>query len=193
MRVLVNKLASRIGFAALVAVALFGCSPLYVDWDRHTVRTVPQAQPTTTVATYTRTETSYAAHKPSSHPKKHKQNANATGGPQPPEEPDVDEMSIEPGGTTATSAETSGSTISMVTADDSSATAEKSIDATSQRLARFHRNQLNGPALAAFDQANAFLNQGKQAIAEKDYVAASGFAHKASLLADKIQTTPLGQ
>ena len=44
-------------------------------------------------------------------------------------------------------------------------------------------------ARATYDEANAFLNQGKQALAEKDDVAASGFAQKASVLADKLQAT----
>jgi hypothetical protein len=37
------------------------------------------------------------------------------------------------------------------------------------------------------DQANGFLSQGKQALADKDYVAAAGFAQKASVLADRLQ------
>ena len=77
----------------------------------------------------------------------------------------------------------------MASPGDSAGSAAKVIDGTSQRLARYDRSRLTGPTLATYDQANRFLNQSRQALAEKDYVAASGFAHKASVLADKLQAT----
>ncbi|HVN29804.1 MAG TPA: hypothetical protein VMT64_15015 [Candidatus Binataceae bacterium] len=77
----------------------------------------------------------------------------------------------------------------MASAGNTSDTVAKAIDSTSQRLARYDRSQLNGTPLAIFEAANGFLNQGKQALADKDYVAASGFAHKASVLADKLQAS----
>ena len=77
----------------------------------------------------------------------------------------------------------------MATPGASSDAAEKEIEAAAQRLAHFDRNQLSGPTLATYDQANGFLNQGKQALEEQDYVAASGFAQKASVLTDKLQAT----
>ncbi len=77
----------------------------------------------------------------------------------------------------------------MATPGGSSDSAEQAIEATSQRLAGFDRNRLSGPMLATYDEASGFLNQGKQALAEKDYVAASGFAQKASVLTDKLQAT----
>jgi hypothetical protein len=175
--------------AMFVAATVIGCSPVYVDWDHHSLRTKPEVHTSAAVST-PRTDTAYASHKTPSHPRKHKQTTNSTEEPQAPETPDVDQMSIQPG--SAASSDSSGSTISMVSPGDTSAAAEKSLDTTSQRLGRFQRNRLNGSALASYDQANAFLNQGKQALAEKDYVAASGFAQKASVLADKLQTNPAG-
>jgi len=81
------------------------------------------------------------------------------------------------------------STLSMTSSGDISGSAAKAIDTTGQRLARYDRNHLNGSTLATYDEANAFLSQSKQALADKDYVGAEGFAKKASVLADKLQAT----
>jgi hypothetical protein len=97
------------------------------------------------------------------------------------------EMSIEPDTTQNSPLPPPASTISMAAPGGSSDSAEKEIDAAAQLLARFDRSQLSGPKLATYDQANGFLSQGKQALADKDYVAAAGFAQKASVLADRLQ------
>jgi hypothetical protein len=101
----------------------------------------------------------------------------------------MEEMSIEPDTTENSSPASESSTISMATSADSSLAVEKTIDATNTRLGRFDRKGLRGDALATYDEANGFLNEGKQALAEKDYVAAAGFAQKASVLADRLQAT----
>jgi hypothetical protein len=100
----------------------------------------------------------------------------------------MEEMSIEPEtAEPAPPATTTATTISMVAPGDNSGAVERSLDGTSQRLAHFDRSRLSGSTLAAFDQANGFLNQGRQALSEKDYVAASGFAQKASAFADRLE------
>ena len=98
-------------------------------------------------------------------------------------------MTIEPDstGNSAASVPAAPATISMAMPGGTSGNAEKAIATTSDHLARFDRSRLKGPTLSTYDQANAFLNQGKQALAEKDYVAAAGFAQKASALADRLQ------
>ena len=175
------KAPSKTAFALLLAVSLAACSPFYVDWQNRTIRTTPPieetpAAPATTVTTYT-------SHRQTASlpPKKHRQPAN----------PDMEEMSIEP--ETAEPAPpattTTSTTISMVAPGDTSGAVERSLDATSQRLAHFDRSRLSGSTLATFDQANGFLSQGRQALTEKDYVAASGFAQKASAFAAQLQPT----
>ena len=157
-----------------------GCSPFYVDWDNHTIRRTSndiQETPITTTPSSGNLTTPHRQNA-SLHPRKHR---------QPTSPPDVEEMSIEPETTESSPAESSPSNISMSEPGANSGTAEKAIEATSQRLARFDRNRLNGSALATYNEANGFLNQGKEALTEKDYVAASGFAQKASVLADKLQ------
>jgi hypothetical protein len=99
------------------------------------------------------------------------------------------EMSIQPETTQSSPVPPAPATISMASPGGSSDAAEKEIEAAGQRLAHFDRNQLSGPTLATYDQANGLLSQGKQALDEKDYVAASGFAQKASVLTDQLQAT----
>jgi hypothetical protein len=157
---------------------LAGCSPLYVDWDNHTIGEAP-ATPPEAVAPVQSSATT-PRRQASIHPHKHK---------QPVSPDDVQEMTIEPDSTqnNTASAPAAATTISMTAPGDSSGSAEKAIASTSDRLARFDRNRLKGTTLSTYDQANGFLNQSKQALEEKDYVAAVGFAQKASLLADKLQ------
>jgi hypothetical protein len=169
----------------LVVATLAGCSRFYVDWDTRTIRRTPDeiAKPVVPAASPTRIGT--VAPPPQNatvRRRKHKHPAASA---------DVKEMSIQPD-TTQTSPlppSTPTSTISMATPGASSDAAEKEIEAAVQRLAHFDRNQLSGPTLATYDQANGFLSQGKQALEEQDYVAASGFAQKASVLTDKLQAT----
>jgi len=162
---------------------LASCSPLYVDWENHTIRTAPDnaIQESTIPSTATRSD-SVTAHRQTAslHPRKHK---------PPTATPDMEEMTIEPDTTENSQPPSAVSTISMATPGDSSGSAEKAIDATSRRLEGFKRSRLSGSTLATYDEAQGFLNQGKQALAEKDYVAASGFAQKASALTDRLQAT----
>jgi len=160
-----------------MAITCAACSPLYLDWQNGTVRTTPPIEETTN-AQLPNTSSSAARSQTAAVPRKHKPMAN----------PETEEMSIEPEAAKPPPPPAT-STISMVAPGDTSEVAERSLDATSHRLAHFDRANLSGPSLTAFDQANAFLTQGRQAITERDYVAASGFAQKASALAAQLQTT----
>jgi hypothetical protein len=60
------------------------------------------------------------------------------------------------------------------------------LDATGAKLARVDRNTLSTDSATTYDQANNFLNSGRRAALEEDYVAASGFAEKAAVLAAKL-------
>jgi len=163
----------------LLATMLAGCSPFYVDWENGTIRQTSDIQETAVPATTPSSDTLTSHRQASLHPHKHKQPVSSPD--------DVEEMTIEPDGTSSPAAPAETATISMATPGDSSGSAEKAIATTSDRLARFDRSRLKGPTLSTYDQANGFLTQGKQALAEKDYVAAAGFAQKASALADRLQ------
>jgi hypothetical protein len=77
-------------------------------------------------------------------------------------------------------------TISMAGTADALGAAKQSLDETSRKLGVIDRGRLSPAAATTYDQAKDLLTQGQQAIDDKDYVAASGFARKASALADKL-------
>jgi hypothetical protein len=60
------------------------------------------------------------------------------------------------------------------------------LDDTGAKLARVDRNTLSTDSATTYDQANDFLKSGRRAATEDDYVAASGFAEKAAVLAAKL-------
>lgn len=80
-----------------------------------------------------------------------------------------------------------GPSISMVGDDATRTSAQHTLAVTRKKLKRIDRTRLTGSALAMYDQASGLLIQGTEALGEKDYVAASGFAEKASVLADKLK------
>jgi hypothetical protein len=179
----VRRLRSACALAIILATTLAGCSPLYFDWDSRTIRTAPTEQAATTGTPSSSISTHHQT--ASIHKRKHTPPTAA---------PDSEDSDLDTPETPAVSPQTPvmlppTSTLSMASSGDLSGSATKTIDATRQRLARYDRNRLSGSTLATYDEANGFLNQSNQALAEKDYVAASGFAQKASVLADKLQAT----
>ena len=63
---------------------------------------------------------------------------------------------------------------------------QRMLDEARARLARIDRSSLGADSATTYDQANNFLEAGRHAQDENDYVAASGFARKAALLAAKL-------
>ena len=64
--------------------------------------------------------------------------------------------------------------------------AQQLLDDTGAKLAKIDRSTLGADSATTYDQANNFLQAGRRAATEDDYVAASGFAAKASVLAAKL-------
>lgn len=60
------------------------------------------------------------------------------------------------------------------------------LNQASAKLSMVNRAKLDGNNTLTYDQAAGFLKQARKAAEEKDYVAASGLAQKASILADKL-------
>jgi hypothetical protein len=64
--------------------------------------------------------------------------------------------------------------------------AQHLLDDTAAKLATVDRGTLGADSANTYDQANNLLQAGRRAATEDDYVAASGFAHKAAALAAKL-------
>ena len=64
--------------------------------------------------------------------------------------------------------------------------AQHLLDDTAAKLARVDRSTLGSDSANTYDQANNLLQAGRRAATEDDYVAASGFAQKAAVLAAKL-------
>ena len=64
--------------------------------------------------------------------------------------------------------------------------AQHLLDDTGAKLAKVDRSTLGADSATTYDQANNFLQAGRRAATEDDYVAASGFAQKAAVLAAKL-------
>jgi len=60
------------------------------------------------------------------------------------------------------------------------------LDSANSKLGKVDRSKLSGDDVATYAQASGFADAAQHALGEHDYVAATGFAEKASLLADKV-------
>lgn len=77
-------------------------------------------------------------------------------------------------------------TVTLAGGGDSRDRALHLLDDAGARLARIDRSKLSGDSAATYDQANGFLSAGRKAAIDQDYVAATGYAEKASVLANKL-------
>lgn len=92
----------------------------------------------------------------------------------------------------ATASPNAGATKPMVTLageDHSETNAERLLDQVDHRLDAIDRNKLNAADVSTYDQANGFASSARQALADHDYVVASGLAEKASALVGRLNTT----
>lgn len=67
--------------------------------------------------------------------------------------------------------------------------AQNLLDSAHAKLGKVDRSRLNGDDAATYAQATTFADAAQHAIGEHDYVAATGLAEKASVLADKVTAT----
>jgi hypothetical protein len=61
------------------------------------------------------------------------------------------------------------------------------LDSAHAKLGKVDRSKLSGDDAATYAQATGFADAATHALGEHDYVAATGLAEKASLLADKVE------
>ena len=62
----------------------------------------------------------------------------------------------------------------------------RSLDRAEATLGKIDRSKLSGESATTYDQANELLQAGRLAASDQDYVAAAGYAQKASVLANKL-------
>ena len=73
--------------------------------------------------------------------------------------------------------------------DDSRASAERLLYKVDKRLALIDRTKLTPSDATAFDEANGFASSAHRALADHDYVVASGLAEKASTLSGRLKVS----
>jgi hypothetical protein len=73
--------------------------------------------------------------------------------------------------------------------DDSSASTEALLYKVDKRLAVIDRTKLTPSDATTFDQANGFASSAHRALADHDYVVASGLAEKASTLSGRLKVS----
>ena len=105
---------------------------------------------------------------------------------QPPVE--VPESTVGPPATTVPPGEAPAGT-TTVTLDDNDANRERAqtlVNDANARLAQIDRSKLTGEASATFRQASDLASAAGKAMEQRDYLAASGLARKASMLSDQL-------
>jgi hypothetical protein len=97
---------------------------------------------------------------------------------------------IGPPGNAATAVSPAAPDVTLAGESDNHAIIEQSLNATDTRLARVDHHALSPQDEAAWKQATGFVNEGREALSHREYLTASGYAHKASALADKLPLAP---
>ena len=91
-----------------------------------------------------------------------------------------------PPGNSGTASSPTAPDVTLAGEPDNHAVIEQLLNAIDTRLARVDHHALSTQDDAAWKQATGFVNAGRQALSHRDYLTASGYAHKASALAGKL-------
>jgi hypothetical protein len=91
-----------------------------------------------------------------------------------------------PPGNAGTASSPAAPVVTLAGESDNHGDIEQSLNATDTRLARVDHHALSAQDDAAWKQAIGFVNAGRQAFSHRNYLKASGYAHKASALASKL-------
>jgi hypothetical protein len=114
----------------------------------------------------------------------------ATATPEPTPLPDSEAIQRKPRGR-ARATETPSGAAPTITLDNDQAAQQRAqslLDSANSKLGKVDQAKLNRADAATYAQAIGFADAARQALGEHDYVAATGLAEKASLLADKVAT-----
>jgi hypothetical protein len=95
-----------------------------------------------------------------------------------------------PPGNPATASSPAAPDVTLAGESDNPAVIEQLLNTIDVRLAHVDHHTLSTQDEAAWKQATGFVNEGRQALSHRNYLMASGYAHKASALANKLPLAP---
>ena len=95
-----------------------------------------------------------------------------------------------PSGNPVTASSTAAPEVTLAGESNNHAIVEQLLNAIDVRLARVDHHALSPQDEAALKQATGFVTAGRQALSRRNYLMASGYAHKASALASKLPLAP---
>jgi hypothetical protein len=169
--------------AALMALGLGACS----EWLGPVEPQSPALQPAP-AAKYVppRVGTSASSEDQVWQPPVHKRVTNRPAHPAP---PPAAVTNLPPGNSNEDSSANSKPSLTLDGEDDSRASAEMLLSKVDKRLAVIDRTKLTASDAAAFDEANGFASSAHRALADHDYVVASGLAEKASTLTGRLKVS----
>ena len=162
------------GMATITAVlflasAFCGCAKVMSYWPHKTESTLPPA------AAPRPLEIESSGIRP---PARHHESKGTRTAPSP--------AAAGPPGNAATVSSPATPDVTLAGESDNHAVIEQLLNAIDTRLAGVDHHALSTQDDAAWKQATGFVNAGRQALSHRDYLTASGYAHKASALAGKL-------
>jgi len=170
--------------AVLLALGLGACS----EWmgplepqsppsqPAHTARYVP---PSTVTPAYSEDEVRQ--------PSVHKRATNRPAHPAPP--PPAAVANLPPGNSNEDPSANKKPSLTLDGEDDSRASTEMLLYKVDKRLAVIDRTKLTASDAATFDEATGFASSAHRALADHDYVVATGLAEKASTLTGRLKVS----
>ena len=169
--------------AALMALGLGACSDLLGPLEpqspapqpTHTAKYVP---PSTATSPYSQDEVPQAS-----------VHRRATNRPAHPAPPSAAVANLPPDNAKEDPGLNSKPSLTLDGEDDSRASAEVLLYKVDQRLALIDRTKLTPSDAATFDEAHGFASSAHRALADHDYVVASGLAEKASTLTGRLKAS----
>jgi hypothetical protein len=162
------ELIAAAGIAVGLALTLWGCEALSEQ--------KPKAAPSSSQSATTPVPSATPTHEAAASPTESRRKAHGR-----PARTAV----VTPNGTLNGSAPT-------ITLDNDQAERQRAqglLDSANSRLGKVDRAKLSRDAAATYAQATGFADAAQHALGEHDYVAATGLAEKAALLAAKVATT----
>ena len=177
-----HRRAPRV-LAALMALGLGACSDLLGPFGPQTpapqpIHTAKYVPPSTVTSPYSQDEIPQAS-----------VHRRATNRPAHPAPPPAAVANLPPDNAKEDPGLNSKPSLTLDGEDDSRASAEMLLYKVDKRLALIDRTKLTPSDAATFDEAHGFASSARRALADHDYVVASGLAEKASTLTGRLKAS----